>query len=477
VWAIFAAILPPAAGIVAVALVLTTAFWLLRAHLPSILLVFVLVLFVSILVTAPIPKLRPDRVAEKGDRLSEKWKESGQFNEDLPIVVHLVLDELMSVGAMADDLPGASATRQALLDFGEKHSFRTFGSVYSRSYYTAESIPHMMNAGYLGQTGLESIGDLRFDAKARKYNVVANEYFDDMARRGYRTAVFQAVYLNFCQNRSIDLCETFDSFDPGAKTIDSPSLRVALWRTIFRAYGPSYTSSFGETILARAYGLPAEKVDVTVALEGGRYDVQRFPEWFERFTRFTASVPRGTHVFGYFLVPHSPYLLQESCVLSGSTDGHGIANLPASQQEQRRLDFYTRYFAQVRCLANELDKFMAALERSENFRDAVIIIHGDHGSRISRGEYLDDLVGKRDFIDNYATFFAVRAPTVPTGLDCQFASLPEVFRRYVARDGRNTPVAKSPLPVSVVSLSGGGTRVEASMPRFGCATDPAMGLQ
>jgi hypothetical protein len=74
----------------------------------------------------------------------------------------------------------------------------------------------------------------------------------------------------------------------------------------------------------------------------------------------------------------------------------------------------------------------------------------------------------RDFVDNYGAFFAVRSPRAPAGVDCEFVSLPEAFRRYASRDGgqrRSGP----PLPVVVMSRRTGNPKVEAPMPLFGCA--------
>lgn len=202
--------------------------------------------------------------------------------------------------------------------------------------------------------------------------------------------------------------------------------------------------------------------------EGGRYDVQRFPQWFDRFTRFVATVPRGTHVFAHFMVPHSPYLLLESCVVSGKVDtGYNLSQYPAGERAEKRRDHYQRYLAQLRCVEHKLDDLMATLAQSAQFRDAVIVIHGDHGSRISSSDILEDY-DKRDFVDNYATFFAIRAPGVPPGVDCEFVTLPEVFRRYMARPARK-PDSGVPLPVVVRSRGAGNTKVEAPMPRFGCS--------
>jgi hypothetical protein len=471
---IFAGVLPSVSGIFAVALVLTALFWLIRAQLSFILLVFVAVLLASVVATQRLPKLRPDRMqADEGTQLARKWKGSGRFDEKLPIVVHLVFDEMMSTGAMTDDLPGASQTRQSLLDFGEKHSFRTFDSVYSRYFYTSEAIPEMMNREYLGRTGMDSFSPLPFNAKTKSYAAKSNVYFEDMAARGYRTVVFQSSYLNLCANEHVDMCQTLDSFDPAGKDVsgvDGPTQRVNLWQTVLRAYEPSYTSEIGQRIVGRAYGLEGE---VGVVGDAGRYDVRRFPQWFDRFTTFVGAVPRGTHVFAHFLVPHDPYLLLESCVVSGKVDsGHYLSQYPSSEHAARRQDYYARYLTQMRCVALKLDNFMSAVNQSENFRDAVIIIHGDHGSRISIGDVVDDY-SKRDFIDNYGTYFAVRSPGVPAGVDCEFVSLPEVFRRYVARPGEIVP-RMGPLPVVVLGRHAGTVKkVEARMPLFGCAAGPA----
>ncbi len=57
------------------------------------------------------------------------------------------------------------------------------------------------------------------------------------------------------------------------------------------------------------------------------------------------------------------------------------------------------------------------------FDEATIIVHGDHGSRISviepAAQYADQ-VTDRDLIDSYATLFAMRGPTVTAGYDRSF---------------------------------------------------------
>jgi hypothetical protein len=97
------------------------------------------------------------------------------------------------------------------------------------------------------------------------------------------------------------------------------------------------------------------------------------------------------------------------------------------------------------------------------------VIHGDHGSRISSGNILEDYT-PQDFLDNYGAFFAVRAPGVEPGVNCEFVSLGEIFRRHI-KDPSPEDTSGAPLPVMVISRDQGEKKVEAPMPAFGCASD------
>jgi hypothetical protein len=464
--AIMTGALAPLYGLLALGLVVAAVFWWMRDHLPSILFAFAAVLVIALAVSHKRPKVWSESSGGYGsDKLSRKWSASGSFNRNLPIVIHIVFDEMMSVGGMSDDIPFAARRRQSLLALATKHSLRMFDSVYARFYFTNESLPNMMNGGYGGHT---QAADLYLKPQG---DSPRNAYFDDMAARGYRTIVFQTSAINFCANKSVDRCETFDSFDPSAAKVtglDPRNQRANLWQTIFHAFRPSYTSEMGQAILERVYGLRTHEVGVIGAVD--RYDAQGFSGWFDRFAEFVTTVPRGTHVFAHFLVPHAPYLLTERCIVSGRFESrYFFADVPVAERSMKRRELYDGYFAQVGCVQQKLDGFLTAIDESQDFQDALIVIHGDHGSRISSGNILEDYT-QRDFIDNYATFFAVRSPSVPPGIDCEFVSLPEVFRRYMA-PSPVAPRSGGALPVFVNSRAAGNAKVEAPMPRFGCAAN------
>ena len=463
---VYAGAVPPAFGLVTLAWTLACVFWFLRARIHGILLVFLTVMLAGAVVGRPFPKLSGDDFAsEAPDALAKKWSAHGPFNAQLPVVVHIIFDELMSPGGLTSDIPGADRARQAYYDLGSRYGFRTFDSVYSRYFFSGVSIPNLMNADYLGHTRLEE------EYTDIQEKTVANAYFDAMARRGYRTAVFQTAVLDFCHNASVRMCETFNSFDPAggaASHLDVRTRTATLWSTMLRALAPSYASTYGQGLLDRIYGIDSREVGVLGTAD--RFDVNQFPVWFDRFANFVRQVPRGTHVFAHFMAPHSPYLLTSGCIVSGRVDaGYYLARFgsPANRAAARSR-YYADYLQQVACVQQKLSELVDALSNVDALRDATIIVHGDHGSRISVGNMIEDYT-PRDFVDNYATYFAVKGPGVEPGVDCRFMALPQVFRHYAGATD-TFPAPDDPrLPVVVNSRAGKDVRVEAPMPVFGCA--------
>jgi hypothetical protein len=464
---VYAGVLPHVFGVLTAAAVVYLVFWYLRERIHAILLVFLVVSLGATIVTQPRPHLFVAGArADGAEALVDTWSTQGPFDEELPIILHIVLDEMMSPGGMTEDLPGGAETQRALYDLGDRHGLRTYDAVYSRDFFTGLSLPHLMATDYRDRRRADAEPAARVD----------NTYFDDMAARGYRTVVFQTSHLDFCLNPNVVACETFNSYDPGGEGYDGLDLRsrtLNLWNTLLRAYEPSYASTYGGMLLRRYYSLGAREVGVVGHQD--RFDVQRFPDWFDRFAGFVERAPRGTHVFAHLMVPHAPYLLTDSCTVSGTLDvGYylGRHHPVEANRERARLSAYSDYLQQVRCVARRLDGLLRTLAQLEPFRDATIVIHGDHGSRISIGNLIEDHA-PRDFIDNYATYYAVKAPDVEPGVDCELISLPEIFRRHMTPISGPPPPGRSPLPVIVSSREREGTTVEAVMPEFGCAAEGA----
>jgi hypothetical protein len=462
---VYGGVWPPPAALISICAFVAAAFWALRDRIHGVMLVFLVALLAATVALLPGIKVFSDRPStDDHEQLSAAWRASGPFDERLPIVVHMVFDELTAPGAIDQSLASGPATREALVGLGNRHGLRTSDAVYSRYFFSAVALPNLLHDEFLGRSRTANV------TTAQRTSIRDNAYFDAMAARGYRTVVFQTSHLDFCANARVAHCETFNSFDPGSRSerVDDRSQTLHLWRTLLRAYEPSFISEYGTAALARAYGLGDRAVGV-LGTEG-RFDVQRFPGWFDRFTRFAANVPRGTHVFAHFMAPHAPYLLTPDCVVSGRFAAGYYLQTVVPDPETRELErrrYAEDYLAQVRCVASELDAFLSAIDDAPAFHDARIVVHGDHGSRISAGNVLEDYE-PRDFVANYGTYFAVKAPGIEPGLDCEQVSLPEAFRDAIDADDGQPAFEVTPLPVVVDSRAAGGRKVTAPMPPFGC---------
>ena len=64
---------------------------------------------------------------------------------DLPVLLHLVLDEHIGVEGIPSELENAGDIKEKLISFYESNGFRLFGRAYSEYYNTWNSISHFLN--------------------------------------------------------------------------------------------------------------------------------------------------------------------------------------------------------------------------------------------------------------------------------------------------------------------------------------------
>jgi hypothetical protein len=81
--------------------------------------------------------------------------------------------------------------------------------------------------------------------------------------------------------------------------------------------------------------------------------------------------------------------------------------------EDSRKTHYQEYFKQVQCIYTKLDELFEKMDHAGIFENAVIAIHGDHGSRIVKREPTienEHELSREDIVDAYSTLFAVKFP-------------------------------------------------------------------
>jgi hypothetical protein len=362
-------------------------------------------------ITAGTIVLLPSEKVVRGEIFSREIA----ANPDLPLVVHLVLDEYMGIEGLPPEIDGSQALRDELKTFYHEYGFEVFARAFSQYARTRNSLAAMLNAP-------PPADELLPGAKEqRRSQLRDNLWFRQLADQGYRIRTYYFDYIDFCpqQNGAIASCFVYSGNSIGGLLeTDLPTLSAA--KVIAGSYLQTITSF---SVLGRHW-----------LKELGWEDL--LPKWL--MTRsylgapFSLAVlshirqdleqnPLGTAVFAHLLVPHHTYHYDRNCRIQENTDDwyHAVSRVDAKPElsmtnspESRRRR-YEAYFDQVGCLYRFLRDFLDHLKVAGLLQEATIIIHGDHGSRISlyspnreSAERLSDV----DLIDNYSVLYAIRRP-------------------------------------------------------------------
>lgn len=373
---------------------------------------------------------------------------------DLPLVVHLILDEQIGIEGMpADLLPGlASGLRAAL----EGRGFAVFGGAYSQYFNSHFSIAHLVNFVHdQPQIDLVAPSRVRFPLRVQR-----NVYFETMAARGYRLHALLPDYLGLCPDALRDraACDVYSATMVQAARHTSMATGDRT-RLLWRSYQERFTAL--QTLLP---GLAPRPVRLT-AVAADRA--------IATFRGIVANARPGDLYLTHLLLPHYPYVFTDECQLRPMAEWvyrqdpaapPGQSNTPAG-----RADRYRAYGSQVRCAERRVLEILDAIPAA--LRDqAVVIVQGDHGSRLGLREALPDqqeFLSDADLIDGFSTLFAVRAPGVGTEYDVRAAAIPCLLEAFVEAGFRDRGgVDACAVPPRVFLAAPDNTLVERPLPEF-----------
>jgi hypothetical protein len=299
-----------------------------------------------------------------------------------PAIVHIILDEHIGVEGIPQDSPEGKALKADLQAFYQSRGFALFGRAYSEHLHTVNAVPHILNFGE------------RLALKASKSGVRIGQtaYFENLRKSGYRLHILQSEFADFCSDAKADTCTTYNSaslyptlaFSMGitdrASLIAYKFVMLASWGKYFD--WKSLTSS-----------IPAEQA-------------------FRNFAEQVRGAQPGGLYLAHILLPHYPYAFDRNC-----------RDLPRSAWRRRKGaetlgERQHAYFGQARCAANRLDMVLNTLARSPAGANSMVIVHGDHGSRLTTVDPKADNAGRYtsdDMVAGYSTLFAVRGPRITPG--------------------------------------------------------------
>lgn len=364
---------------------------------------------------------------------------------DMPPIVHIVLDEHIGIEGLPADLPGSAALRAELTDFYLQNGFRLYGGAFSQYFHTINSIPNLLN-------GATRQYDMSFLSPAGPpYVVTENAWFDQLLERGYRIRVYQSDYLNFCAGKygAAGECATYPI--NGLETLKQLNMKVTTRAGLLINNFSYRTSTVGAVKVILRYmdkflrpeETPSEIAPIL------RHPAGVAPLWAmataEGLIGDLRNAKPGEAYFAHLLIPHVGFILDENCRAKPNLDTW-YAHMDSDLKLDMRLsglarptgyvDRYVEYFKQVRCTRRMLDEIFRALSDAGVMDEATIIIHGDHGSRISGMAPFQNhasRLAERDVTDNFSTLFAIRTADVTAGYDSRVRSVQALFAELVLR--------------------------------------------
>ncbi len=420
-----------AGSIIFVSLILT---WILRRHLGTIV---SSVFGVMILSTLALPS--------GGLPSGETYRAATTERVNLPPVVHLVLDGHIGLAGLPKDIPGGAGLRRDLETFYERYGFTVFPRAHSQYFLTFDSIGNLLN-GEASPRYANNVLDVSGRVPEFGIRLRENRWFQVLAERGYKIRVYQTDYLDFCSPdlAAIEYCLTVPS--NGVSSLMGVDLPVDLkaWVILGKHLSGSLLIGVAQRLIWRR-GATNEWLGHTPPWPRSPLlgSISAFSV-MDRIAEDLRDIGPGTAIFAHLLAPHGAYMHEADCRVRPDIDSWlgpwsrpapSVTNTPATRRTR-----YQLYFDQVRCTQRKLARIFEALRDTGQFADATIIIHGDHGSRISLLAPLfevADEISRDDLIDSYSTLFALRRSDLAAGQDPRQRSINSLFAGIVM----NRPLA------------------------------------
>jgi hypothetical protein len=439
-------------------------FWQISRHLTEIATVVGATMFAS---TILMPVYAAD--AARARSISDA-------DSHLPLVLHIVLDEHIGIEGVPADATGESLGSE-LRSFYQRNGFQLFGRAYSEFFNTPQSLSHLLNLS----SGIYVPDLYARGAGIFSWTLQRNRHFADLARRGHAIRVYQSSYLDVCvEPETVVSCETYNFTGLGALkgTPLSAARKAQVIATIYLA------RSNGLAALRGGYGrlqrgLAHAGLVLHVWNSGPRHAAPLISmQVMGSIPRALSGARRGDYVFAHLLLPHNPYIYDANCRLNPPSrwlerNAADPASGPINTDDSRALR-YRLYAEQLRCTYRHLEAILDAIP-AELEKDAVVIIHGDHGSRIARVEpnlsRTTPQASTPDYADSYSTLFAVRAPGIPVTYETRVVAITCLFGALVKSKFSAAPDPQACALPSVFVFADSKEVDTATLPPFGRGAD------
>ena len=328
---------------------------------------------------------------------------SAPVSTTAPLLVHVILDEQWGTGGLR--AAGDSATATFLENFYLKRGFEVYSGAYSRYRLTRFAIADLLSLGQPFSLDSLTSSENRQWSEARM-RPRSNPYFSRLRKRGYSLRVYESGYLDYCVTRGAEVasCDRTPS-----NSISNVGHLRGQWTSRALIAGRFFLNITSNLYVRVRHDEQLWRRAVT---GGALAQLDRL------LVDLDTVRPGASAYFVHLLLPHRPLEVDEAC--RAYWDGaHRVTygrlrRRPMSDSLWRaRLH---RYAEQSRCAHRFLDEVIAAIDSTVGRDRSIIVVHGDHGSRMvkhgSATERLADMdAGQLNSV--FSTLLALRRPGIP----------------------------------------------------------------
>jgi hypothetical protein len=344
-------------------------------------------------------------------------------DRSLPPLVHIILDGQIGIDGVPGELAEGRHLRDELRQFYRSRGFSVFPRAFTHFPLTQESVTNTLNNDAL-PVAYKNVTPFRVGVTLKR-----NAWFRELKKRGYRIDVIQSLFCDVCESRggsatTVAKCLTYRHpdlrFFHALEASAWQKAKLLLKHHLDVDFVPPLTPALLIYRRLRDRGLPLPALGAYRSVSASSLASLAA---MDRLGERLGSLNRGEAVFAHILLPHAPFMLDRHCSpmrevhqWAGRSNllwAYGVRNTPA--QRARR---YRAYIAQSRCVHRRLGEVLGRLSGRPGFKDAVIVVHGDHGSKIVEQEpyaRFRDEISARDIVDSYSTLFAVKMPGLAAG--------------------------------------------------------------
>lgn len=356
-------------------------------------------------------------------------KKAANAATNRPAIIHVLLDEHIGIEGFHKS-PSGIQTAAKLRAFYADNDFTLYGKAYSQHMHTVNAVPHILNFGEKSAQ----------DANRQGATIGKSAYFDRLTAMGYRLSIYQSDFADFCSGYESARCVTYSNSslqplqDYKLDRLDRTTLILSKFFGL--SQGLDYVVRQFPFIDRWAASIGMRGLNGFIRLkETGTIPALKM---LDRLAQDVKTAQPGQAYFIHALFPHYPYTTTADC------SPKSMANWKRRKDRIEMVQRANAYDEQAQCAAKKVQSILAALDRSPVADNFVMIVHGDHGSRLT---ILDPIYERRaeiqhpDLVASFSTLFAVRLPGVKGSYSSSMVNADQLLKELTESQFRETPTA------------------------------------